>query len=147
MSDCDDLVFRSERDGWLVILLWSAVVLMALGIVPVLAAGITVATLLPLVALPAGIALSLAVLYGTYYRLGATVLSVRSGPFRWTIPLDQIQSVVPSNDPTASPACSLDRLAIGYSGNVEPLLISPENREAFLETLIRRCPALQADAA
>src|SRR5687768_10527490 len=147
MSDSDDLVFRSERDGWLVILIWSTVALMALGIVAVLAAGITAAaSLVPLIALSGGIALVLAVLYGTDYRLGTTILHVRSGPFRWTIPLEGIQSVVPSNDPTASPACSLDRLAIGYAGNAEPLLISPENRAVFLETLVQRCPALQAGA-
>jgi hypothetical protein len=39
------------------------------------------------------------VLYGTGHRVTAAEISVRSGSFRWRVPLDAIESVVPSRNP------------------------------------------------
>ena len=64
-------------------------------------------------------------------------LLVRSGPFRWRVPLGQIHSVTPTRNPLSSPALSLDRLRIEY-GDGKWILISPRERERFLEALEAR---------
>jgi hypothetical protein len=38
-------------------------------------------------------------LYGTGHRVTAAEVAVRSVPFRWRVPLDVIESVVPSPNP------------------------------------------------
>ena len=54
------------------------------------------------------------ILYGTAYTITSDRVQARSGPFRFQIPLLEIDSVEPSHSPFSSPACSLDRLDIRY---------------------------------
>lgn len=76
-------------------------------------------------------------LVGTSYTLDATTLLVRCGPFRWQIPLREIQSVTVTQDRRSGPALSLDRLCIEYSGG-RRMLISPRDKDAFMRDLERR---------
>jgi hypothetical protein len=62
---------------------------------------------------------------------------VRSGPFRWTIALDDIHAVTPSRDLRSGPALSLDRLRIEYGPGRE-ILISPRDQSGFLHDLEHR---------
>lgn len=57
------------------------------------------------------------------------------------IPLASIRKVALSNNPISSPAASLKRIAIHYD-RWGYILISPKNREAFIEELERRREAL-----
>lgn len=82
------------------------------------------------------------ILYSTAYSITDTELRVRSGPFRWRIPLEEIAEVIPSNDWRSSPACSLDRLQIRRTCRKPDLLISPAQKRSFLKTLGDRCPHL-----
>lgn len=75
----------------------------------------------------------------TYYELNDRELVVRSGPFRWHVPLDSIASVRPTRNPLSSPALSLDRLELRY-GAGKWLLISPRDRDRFLADLADRAP-------
>ncbi len=77
----------------------------------------------------------------THYELAERDLLVRSGPFRWRVPLAQIRSVVPSRSVVSSPALSLDRLRIDY-GRAGSILISPRDKLRFLSELQRRCPGI-----
>ena len=80
---------------------------------------------LPILAIGAGLPLWL--LLATRYTLDSTMLRVRSGPFRWRIPVADITSIKPSRSTMSGPALSLDRLSIAYGrGNV--LLISPRDQ-------------------
>ena len=74
--------------------------------------------------------------FSTYYAVGKKVLRVVSGPFRWNIPLADIQSVPPSRSLWSGPALSLDRLKIVY-GNGRRILISPADKQAFLREIGR----------
>jgi hypothetical protein len=80
--------------------------------------------------------------YGTGYTLLPDELLIRSGPFRFHVAIGEITSVVPSRNPLSSPACSLDRLEIRYRGGRSRILISPEDKPAFLEALAERCNQL-----
>lgn len=69
----------------------------------------------------------------TYYEVDRDTLTVRSGPFRWRVPLDAIDSVKPTRSPLSSPALSLDRLDIRYGKR--RIMVSPADRRGFLKAI------------
>ena len=139
-------VFESKRDTWIVALIWAG----ALGSAY---AGFqqfdTTAPLLPrlgmLILLVAVAGFMLWVLYGTDYTLTDESLLIRCGPFRYRVPLAEIDSVSPSRNPLSSPACSLDRLLVKWRGESKRILISPSRKADFLRELGRRCTQLRAE--
>ena len=70
----------------------------------------------------------------TDYQIADGLLRIRSGPFRWTLPIDAITSVEPSNSPRSAPALSIDRLRICYD-NDRIILVSPKDKAGFLQAL------------
>ena len=70
----------------------------------------------------------------TDYRVSDGECLVRSGPFRWRIPLDDIEAVRATRNPLSSPALSLDRLEIRYAGG-RKIMISPLDRAGFLAAI------------
>ena len=87
--------------------------------------------------IPAGVGLPVWLFATTSYRFTDADLLVRSGPFRWRVPLREITSVRPSRDLLSSPALSLDRLRIDYAKR-SFILISPRERDEFLRDLESR---------
>jgi len=77
------------------------------------------------------------------YVMEADRLVVRSGLIRYRIPYDKIQSARLTRNPLSSPALSIDRIDIRYGRF--GVLISPPDREAFLQDLSGRCPHLRFD--
>jgi membrane protein YdbS with pleckstrin-like domain len=133
--------FKSKVDSWLV----AVAIVTGLG---ALAAGAvafregspgSLLTFLVVVALV--VALPISLLAGTHYTFDGDALRIRSGPFRWNIPLAEIRGVQPTRNPLSSPALSLDRLRITY-GPGRFIMISPENKEGFLRELAKRCPGV-----
>lgn len=86
------------------------------------------------------------ILESTRYEVGNTHLVIRSGPFRWVIPLDSIQEVAPTRSPLSAPALSLDRLLIRHPGRALGIMISPEDPQGFLRELVLRSPGLAHEA-
>jgi Bacterial PH domain len=99
-------------------------------------------------------------LCATSYEVGAEDLVLRSGPFRWRVPLDAIAEVYPTRNPPAHapaltwaqhfrsnhPALSLDRLRVDYhrrGGRADFYLISPRDQAGFLRGLARAVPGLR----
>jgi PH (Pleckstrin Homology) domain-containing protein len=134
-------MFPSKRDAWLVAVIWIAGALLAgTAWIPVVA-GPFGALRVPLALVHLGAAaFAFWVLYGTGYSVGERELLVRSGPFRWRIPIDAIASITPTTNPISSPACSLDRLRIAYRGvrGARALLVSPADKAGFLAALAAR---------
>ena len=144
MSDVqpkEPAVFRSRVDPWLAAVIVGAAVVSAGAVVavvldesaersPSLFASLAVLVLI-------GVILPVWVLQSTRYALDGRYLHVRSGPFRWRVPLDEIRAVTPTRNPLASPALSLDRLRIdrGRNGSI---MISPADKDGFLAELERR---------
>ena len=131
-------VYRSKIDRWLVVLV------VTLGAVPTIAlmgAAIYEPRLLEarwvFLILAATVGYVLWTFLSTHYELDDRELVVRSGLFRWRVPLDSIESVRPSRNPLSSPALSLDRLEVRY-GAGKWLLISPRERDRFLADLAAR---------
>ena len=138
MSTTPPIVFRSKIDRWLGAVLIGGAVAVTAAVIAVAAAArevLQVFALAPLL-LP-GAALPLWLLKSTDYTLDESELRVRSGPFKWRIPLRDIRTVTPTRNPLSSPALSLDRLRIDY-GPLKSLMISPVDKERFLAELNRR---------
>jgi hypothetical protein len=72
------------------------------------------------------------------------MLLVRSGFMRWQIPINSIQTVRRTRNPSSAPALSIDRLEVLYRDGF--LLISPVERERFVAELVRRNPTIRTDA-
>lgn len=137
------LEFRSRVDRPMALIIWGSVLVL------LLAAGLTLvdedvqpsgrvfvilvaATVVPFL---------LWLLFGTSYRLTETHLLVRSGPFQKSILLAEIQSVKPVRDRTSAPALSFDRFLVRYRA-YDTVLVSPDDRGAFLQELAARAPHL-----
>ena len=129
--------FPSRIDAWLVVLMIAADVLAITACIPAIVAGvpavaaIMVFSLVIIVGLPAWLFLA------THYTFEGDTLTVRSGPFRWQVPLERVTAVTPTRNPLSSPALSLDRLRIDY-GNGKRIMISPRDKAGFLRELESR---------
>ena len=77
---------------------------------------------------------------------GEPILLVRCGRLvRYKIPLAEIREVRPSAELLSSPAsCSYDRIKVVY-GVYRSLLISPRDRDRFLDELVSRANHLERD--
>ena len=121
----DRIMFNTKIDTWLLALLLIAVTACLGGIVQnwesIKGAYWWVGVLLGI-----GIVLPLWLLLATRYYL--------SGPQRWDIEIRDIEAVEPTHASSVSPALSLDRLRIDYSGG-QRIDISPVPRQAFLQQL------------
>ena len=127
--------FASERDTWLMFLGGGATIVGVVALTPLLVTN--VGGLVKVVA--AGLLIMIIglvswVMFGTYYVIDASELRIRSGPFRWRIPIRDIHTVSSTRAPWSSPALSLDRLRIDYGDN-KWILVSPERREEFVRRL------------
>ncbi len=139
-------MFKSKRDAWIVALIWAGALLSVVG---ALAQFTSTAPFLTraamLVFLGSAAAFMLWVLYGIDYTLTDENLLIRCGPFRYRIPLAEIDSVSPSRNPLSSPACSLDRLLIKWNDERKRILISPSRKTDFLRELNSCCAQLRLD--
>ena len=139
------MTFRSNVDPWLGAVLWCCVFVTAACGVFIIAIGAPLNLLaLSLPLLVALSALCLWVRYATFYRLDEQRLQAFSGPFRRTIALEALTAVTACRSWRPGLALSLTGLRLEFNGR--SLLISPEDRAAFLAELYRLKPELQAQA-
>lgn len=89
-------------------------------------------------------ALYVVVVWPVAYELTADAIVVRFGLMRSRIAYRSIRGVKPTRSPLASPALSLDRLALDTGGRLAPT-ISPADRDGFLTDLVARAPHLVRD--
>jgi membrane protein YdbS with pleckstrin-like domain len=128
---------------WIVVVLWGAALALVFGGIDVGRSATPMAfkALFLLICIPS-VVLMPWILHGTSYVLTDEALLIRCGPFRQRIPVRAIQEVVPSRNPVSSPACSLDRLHVKYQGSRPGVLISPSDKQSFLEQLAGLDPQL-----
>ena len=127
------MLFKSDVDWWYYIVIVAVVVVVITALLPTLRGGqlpLSIATII----LIASLALPVWLLFSTNYRVDTETLLIKSGPFSWVIPLNEIHSVRPSRSVISSPALSLNRLELTY-GDGKSILVSPKNRVAFLTAI------------
>lgn len=139
----DSTRFPSRIDGWFLGVVLLGGLAFGYAILAVwLRAGAVPAVAMILVGLLT-LGLPVWLLCGTDYELTGQELRVRSGPFRWRVPLDQVRRVSASRNWLSAPALSLDRVRIDY-GRAGTLLISPRDQRAFVAALQRQCPGMES---
>jgi len=127
--------FKSKVDRWIILVLIAAIVsiICSIGLIA-LEGGDPLATTVTIIVLLLAIALIVSIMIGTHYTVERDTLKVNSGPFRFKIPLDQIEFVKASRSPLSSPAMSMDRLLIRY-GKRRRILVSPDDKDGFLRAI------------
>jgi Bacterial PH domain len=148
------MVYPGKRDWWL------AGILAVVASVQLVTGGTLIGMALvgavyPLL-IPGGIVLAVGtlltwILFGTNYEITESSLIIRTGPIRWTVPLDAIAEVVPTGGWYAGPEWSFSLairgLRVRYrkkNGRLTwPLRIAPQDRAAFLLELSERLPELE----
>lgn len=139
--------FPSKVDSWLVAIgplagLVAATVVAGVGVPLVLNSGAPQPGIAVLaVVLAFTFVLPLWLVLDTNYTLTADELRIRSGPFRWCIALSEVREVSPSRSWMSSPALSLDRLHLRY-GDGRSILVSPREKQRFIDALRESCPAV-----
>lgn len=135
----------SKVDWWLGVLIAAVPVGSVLAAVALHLSGDHGGALVAWVSLAAIGALYVGVVWPVAYELHDEALVVRFGIIRSRVPYASIREVRPSRSVLASPALSLDRLAID-TGTRPALTISPVDRDRFLGDLAARATHLVRDA-
>ncbi len=133
---------KSAVDRWFAALIWATAAVLVGSILAVPGDG----RLLAALAIAPIIGFLAWVCFGTYYELRDDHLLCRSGPFRERIPYANIRSLRLTQNLLSSMALSRQRIDIRQHGKgyiLGTTLISPEEREWFLEELRKRCPNLE----
>lgn len=135
-----DRTFHSRVDAWLVLLVGGAAA------VPIAAAiwlglhGHTRGVLLLACWGTTMVAVGAALSWPLRYTLRADRLHIQSGWLDWDVPYAALRAVAPSRNPLTAPAWSLRRVRLDFADGF--ILVSPDDRELFIEEIAGRCPHL-----
>ncbi len=127
------LRFKSKVDWWFYLVLGALPVMMLATLLPAVTAGHMSLLLVGFILL-LSLGLPFWLFLSTNYQINDDQLLIKAGPFKWVVPVNEIESVSPSNSPLSSPALSMDRLELSYSKG-KRLLISPADKTAFLAAI------------
>lgn len=127
--------FPSKVDRWLLIVLLASLVI-DLGAIVLVIMTVPEPLIMTLVVLALVLTAALIawIIASTYYVVERDTLKIVSGPLRFRIRLDEINSVKATRNPLSSPALSLDRLMINY-GNNRRAMVSPADKRGFLKAI------------
>ncbi|WP_397537800.1 PH domain-containing protein [Rummeliibacillus pycnus] len=133
--------FTSKNDWWLTVIVWTAMLF------SICSGGYAIIKETPslgelLLTMTLTFLLPILILWlwlTTFYLLEEDNLIIRYGPFKKIIPFESIKSIKKTMNPLSSPALSLKRLDIEY-GQYQNVVISPKDRDEFMEILSKRCP-------
>ena len=129
-----DGVYRSRIDVWLIVVVVGVPVMVLDFLLDGISTDDWLANLLALLVVVTVLGLFAWFYWSTRYSISGAFLLVRSGPFSWVIPIEDITSIEPTRNATSSPAFSLDRLLIRY-GHGAQLMISPKDKTQFIAEL------------
>ena len=127
--------FRSKIDRWIMVLMVVVIVVevWALGSAAIQFRDPLMTTGAILIGISV-VGLIVWLLSGTHYTVDRGMLRIASGPFRWRVPIDKINTVEATRNLLSSPALSLDRLRIRYGKN-RRIMISPADKAGFLKAI------------
>ena len=73
--------------------------------------------------------------FSTGYEVNGDLLIIRSGPFKKSIPIKDINKITQTNNLQSSFALSLDRLEITYGSKFGMAIVSPKDKREFVAQL------------
>lgn len=135
--------YPSKQDWWIILLAWIPLVAtIGLGLFTMVEKASTLSEQILVFASCIVVPLFfLWMMMTTYYLIEEKNLVIRFGPFKKTVPLASITSIRKTRNPMSSPAISLKRIEILYN-RYDMVLISPKDRDAFIQVLSERCEQL-----
>ena len=133
--------FPSKVDWWVIAVCLAGPFVSFIVVLVIARTGTVNDVLITLVLVFATVGFVAWILLSTNYRFKNTALIIRSGPFRWNIPVREIVSVTRTRSPWSSPALSLDRIRIEYGSPRREIIISPRDQAEFFAALEGRLPA------
>ena len=134
------VVYRSKVDAWLVVLLlfvWAFSLLTVMAGDPSVALWISMVVIVLML-----VAMTDIVLRITYVITGNTLTVKCSFFMKKDFDIRKIKSISPSHSFLASAGASLDRLAIRFTDSREVLLISPKDKQGFINHICRVNPSV-----
>lgn len=126
--------YKSKIDNWLVVILVATMAVCMISAAPLLFTGSIVHTFISIFILTFGSGLPLSILLATWYDVDDHRILIRSGPFKWSIPIAEIKALTPSRSLISGPALSTDRVRIDY-GKWNSVLVSPKDKAAFIQQI------------
>ncbi|QOJ24324.1 MAG: PH domain-containing protein [Gammaproteobacteria bacterium] len=127
-------VFKSKIDNWVLICLLLSISACLLGASVALSVGGTANYVFAAIILILGAGFPVWLYASTRYIVTGDDLKIVSGPFSWNIPIQSIVSVQETQNASASPALSFDRLEIIY-GEGKAIIVSPLDKAKFIQKL------------
>ena len=135
-EDYRSQVFKSKIDTWFAVLMVgsSAICLVASYFVLVSGESILARTLIVSLLIISSVWMIWS-LINTNYRITQGALILWCGPIRSRVQINNIQEIGPSRNIASGPACSIDRLYIRFKGNKGGVLVSPKDRDGFVNAI------------
>jgi len=144
------MIYRPKRDLWIAVII-NLACLLELGM-GVFLAGAAILSHQPALWMPAMLTASVGLIlawvwFRSYYEVTQADLVIRFGPLRFTLPLEELINVHSvcrlKADVGWGLAWSLDRVRIRCQGRMFPVWISPADKLAFIQDLLRARPDLK----
>jgi len=127
--------FKSKVDRWIFVLLVVVIIVQIVAVGSAAAqAGEALAMTGLILAMIGVVGLMVWLMVGTHYTVDRGIIRIRSGPFWWKVPIEEITSVKATRSLLSSPALSLDRILIRY-GKRGRIMISPADKAGFLKAI------------
>ncbi|MGE7984457.1 PH domain-containing protein [Solibacillus sp. NPDC093137] len=129
------MVFKSKVDIWMAIIFILVPISMIYGVITEPSAVLLLVTAFVIVLL-------CILFFGTKYVIEKDELIVYAGIYKKRIPIQQIRSLRPSKNPLSAPAMSIDRIEITFDPHIQVILVSPKERELFVNKLLEINPSI-----
>lgn len=136
--------YKSKVDVSIFIILIATIAICVAVAFPLLITGGITNLLTGLSILAIGAGMPASILMATWYDVDDTHLIIRSGFFKWQIPLATIRTITPSRSIISGPAVSFDRLQINYN-RWNSVLVSPKDRAAFIQQIEKNIAVLKQE--
>lgn len=134
----DDRTYPSKVDTWVSLLLAVSAVALIGAVILATVQGEILASVVLSVSMAVYSAVLLGVGFPCRYTLTSDALLIQSGFLRFRLPYTEITGAELSRSPLSAPAWSLQRVKIHTRRSAGFQLVSPVNREAFLNELMQR---------
>ena len=103
------VTYKSKKDTWLIMVIYGVVWASLVGCATLVLSGSPSDLFVAAFMFIGGVILPIWLVRSTFYVLDDQQLAVRSGPFRWSIPVTKIKSARRTRSMLSGPALSLDR--------------------------------------
>ncbi|RKD24350.1 hypothetical protein BEP19_08115 [Ammoniphilus oxalaticus] len=132
------MYFPSKKDVWLAFVLWGSNVFCVIPLI------IEWNLYVFLIVMPI-VGFICWIWFSTGYTIDGDQLIVQSGPIKKSVDIKSIRKIRETKNPLSAPALSLDRLEIIYGRFGDLALVSPQDKQRFIELLQNIQPQIEVE--